>query len=207
MFENLFSAQAVKDFIPHGTCLLWRPDLLFLHILSDSLITAAYYSIPAALIYFVIKRRDLEFRWIFVLFGVFITACGTTHLMGIWTIWHPGYVLEGFIKLFTGLVSVATSVLLWPLIPHALKIPSPAQLEEANRQLQHEIEERKGKEQEVRRLNANLERMVEQRTAQLVETNRRLEGEIRARQRIEESQRESETRNRTLFEQKPEALE
>jgi len=206
MFENLFDSQTIKDFIPHGTCLLWRSDLLLLHILSDSLIAAAYYSIPAALIYFVVKRQDLEFRWVFVLFGIFIMACGATHLVEIWTIWHPDYVLEGFVKLFTGLVSIATSVLFWPLIPHALKLPSPARLEEANRQLQHEIEERKGKEREIRQLNANLEKMVEQRTAQLVETNAQLEDEIKERLRIEESLRESESRYRTLFEQMPDAL-
>lgn len=126
--------------------------------------------------------------------------------MEIWTLWRPDYVLEGVIKLFTGLVSIATSVLLWPLIPYALKLPSPARLEEANRRLQHEIEERKGKEWEIRRLNANLEKMVEQRTAELVAANAQLEDEIRERRRIEESLRESENRYRTLFEQMPDAL-
>jgi PAS domain S-box-containing protein len=206
MFKELFASPVLADLVPHGTCLLWRPNLLLLHALSDALITAAYYSIPAALIYFVTKRGDLRFRWIFVLFGVFILACGTTHLMEIWTLWHPDYVLSGVIKALTAVASVITAAALWPLIPHALSIPSPARLEQANRQLQREIEERRNSEQRVRQFNDELERTVERRTAELRETNRQLEAEIRERRRFEASLRESEIRYRTLFEQMPDAV-
>src|SRR5258708_16244132 len=59
------------------------------HVASDSAIALAYYSIPIALIYFVNKRTDLAFPTIFVLTGLFILACGTTHIMGVWTLWFP----------------------------------------------------------------------------------------------------------------------
>jgi PAS domain S-box-containing protein len=206
MLKELFNPPALADLVPHGTCLLWRPNLLLLHALSDGFITASYYSIPAALIYFVAKRGDLRFRWIFVLFGVFILACGTTHLMEIWTLWHPDYVLSGVIKVVTAVASVGTAAVLWPLIPHALAIPSPARLESANRQLQREIEERRHSEQRIRQLNDELERTVERRTAELLATNRQLEAEIRERRRFEVSLRESEIRYRTLFEQMPDAV-
>jgi diguanylate cyclase (GGDEF)-like protein/PAS domain S-box-containing protein len=117
-----------NDFMPHGACYLWQSSILWLHILSDSVITLAYYSIPFALWYFVRKRTDLAYRWVFILFGIFICLCGTTHLISIWTIWHPDYWLEGLMKAATALVSIVTAILIWPLIPKLLQLPSPQTL-------------------------------------------------------------------------------
>ena len=101
LIEKLFSSDT---FIPHGHCYLWQPELVWLHLLSDSLIALAYYSIPLTLIYFVKKRQDLPFDWIFLLFSAFIVSCGTTHLMEIWTLWHPTYWLSGVIKSITSFI-------------------------------------------------------------------------------------------------------
>jgi PAS domain S-box-containing protein len=147
VLKNLFASGA---FIPHGHCYLWRHELVWLHVMSDALIAIAYYSIPITLIYFVRKRVDLPFNWIFLLFGAFIIACGTTHILEIWTLWHPTYWLSGFIKAITALVSVYTALTLVPLVPRALALPSPRQLEKANRELEHEITERKQAEEALR---------------------------------------------------------
>lgn len=120
---------STSNFMPHGACYLWLPSILWLHIISDTIIAAAYYSIPFALFYFVKKRTDMAYRWVFVLFGVFICLCGTTHLISIWTIWHPDYWLDGLIKLATALVSIVTALLIWPLIPKLLQLPSPQALQ------------------------------------------------------------------------------
>ncbi len=117
------------NFMPHGACYLWLPSILWLHVISDTVIVLAYYSIPFALWYFVHKRTDLAYRWVFVLFGVFILLCGTTHLMSIWTIWHPDYWLDGMVKFATALVSIVTALLIWPLIPKLLRLPSPQALQ------------------------------------------------------------------------------
>lgn len=85
-------------FVPHGFCLLWRPDLVWMHAVSDLLIALAYFSIPLALTQFVRRRRDLRFKWIFWMFAGFITACGLTHVAGLVTLWHPYYGAEGLIK-------------------------------------------------------------------------------------------------------------
>ena len=109
-FRRLFAS----DFMPHGTCYFWNPAVLWLNVVSDGLITAAYYAIPVLLLIFFRKRKDISFRWIFVAFAIFIVACGTTHLMGIWTVWHGTYRArpDGAIKAITAAASILTTALL-----------------------------------------------------------------------------------------------
>jgi PAS domain S-box-containing protein len=133
-------------YIPHGHCYLWQRDLVGLHIVSDSLIAFAYYSIPLSLLYVVHQRQDLPFRNIFWLFGAFIISCGTTHVMAVWTLWYPVYWLFGILKLITAAISAYTAFILIPLIPQALALPSPSQLEIINHRLQIEIAERRKSE-------------------------------------------------------------
>jgi diguanylate cyclase (GGDEF)-like protein/PAS domain S-box-containing protein len=115
--------------LPHGYCIKWTPDLLWLYVVSDALIALSYFSIPFALAYFVWKRKDLDFPWIFVLFSAFILACGTTHLLGIVVLWNPIYWVDASMKAVTALISVFTAIALIILLPKALKLPSPAQLD------------------------------------------------------------------------------
>lgn len=110
--------------MPHRYCYLWNPLILWLHVISDSLITVSCFCIPIALVYLVRRRRDLPFNSIFWMFGLFITGSGATHLMEVWTVWHPSYLLAGIVKAMTAMVSVATALMLIPLIPHAIALPS-----------------------------------------------------------------------------------
>lgn len=114
-----------------------------MHIVSDSLSALAYYSIPVMLVYFVHKRRDVPVQWIFLLFGAFIVACGTTHVMEIWTLSYPAYWLSGSIKVITAIVSLYTALELVPLIPKLLALSCSAQLTSANLALESEITDRK----------------------------------------------------------------
>ncbi|MEH2081367.1 MAG: ATP-binding protein [Nostoc sp.] len=195
-----------ESFIPHGHCYLWQTNLVWLHILSDAFIALAYYSIPATLFYFVCKRQDLPFDWIFLLFSGFIVACGTTHLMEIWTLWHPTYWMSGFLKAVTATISVITAVELIPLVPQALALPSPTQLEQANQKLQTQISERLWIEEELRKYQNHLEEMVAVRTNEITKTNEQLQEEILERQRILEILRQSEERYRYLAEAIPQLV-
>ncbi|MBN3907074.1 MAG: response regulator [Nostoc sp. NMS1] len=139
-----------NGFIPHGHCYLWQTGLVWLHIISDATIALAYYSIPFLLIYFISKRKDVPFNGVFLLFGAFIIACGTGHLMDIWTLWYPDYWIAGGLKALTAIISIYTAFALFYLMPQALTLPSPAQLEAINQVLSTEIVERKRIEKELR---------------------------------------------------------
>lgn len=178
---------SLAELMPHGFCLSWAPGLMWLHIVSDTLTVLSYATIPVTLMVLVRRRQDLQFSWMFVLFGVFILACGATHAMSLWTLWFPDYLAAGLVKAVTAAASVGTAVALVPLVPKAVALPGPAQWEAVHRDLRDQVAERERVEQEVRRLNAELEERVARRTAELQEANDRLgalHGELE--QRVEQ---------------------
>jgi PAS domain S-box-containing protein len=142
-FERILDSSM---FSPHGICLLWEPELIWLHVVSDAVIAMAYFSIPFALAIFVSKRRDLKFGWVYWSFGIFILACGLTHILSIYTLWVPIYGIEGLVKAATAVASIFTAGMLWPLLPKLLAIPSPFELRQAQEALKEE--ESKGRDSE-----------------------------------------------------------
>lgn len=148
----------------HSYCLR-LPSLIRLNAISDALIALAYFMIPVSLVHLVRRRRDLEFAWMFLLFGLFILSCGTTHMLSVWTLWHPIYRFDALIKVITAISSLLTAVLLVRFAPQAIALPSPAQLSSVNAQLQSEIGERRRAETEIRDLNRQLEQRVVERDA------------------------------------------
>lgn len=156
MINRLFDGSLM----PHGHCLLWRSDLLLLHIGGDLLTFIAYAIIPITLIYFVKKREDLNFDWMWLMFAAFIASCGVSHFLGIINIWHGYYFLEGLFKLSTGVISIVTAIMLWRLMPLMLSVPSAKILSQRNDELYKarlDLEE----------VNKTLEERIQQRTAQL----------------------------------------
>lgn len=138
-----------SDFPARWDCGHWTAGHGWLHVLSDLGVWSAYVAIPCVLVYFLVRRQDLPFRSIFLLFGAFILACGTTHLMEAIIFWWPAYRLAGVIKLCTAVISWATVIALVPVVPRILAMRSPAELE----------------------------RRVEERTAELLQANAELKRE------------------------------
>jgi len=151
--QALIDFFGIKDLIPHGYCLSWSPVLLWLNVISDLLITLAYYSIPLIIVHFLRQRKDLPYPWLMVMVAGFIVACGTTHLLSAITIWIPLYWLDGLLKGFTAVLSVATAVLMLWIVPRALALPSAADL-------QAEINQRKTAEEALRIANDELQKNV-----------------------------------------------
>jgi PAS domain S-box-containing protein len=160
-------------YMPHGYCLLWDPWLVTLHAASDILTFAAYSAIPLAIWLFVSKRPNIEMRGLALLFAAFILWCGLTHLFNVITLWHPIYELQGVVKSITAAISVVTAVMIFPLIPKALAIPSPNELQLAIAQLESEAAAHHRTLEELRRSRANLEARVIERTRELEEATER----------------------------------
>ena len=147
-FQDFF-----KVYTPRRVCMFYEQPVIWLHVISDLLVTLAYFSIPFALIYFIRRRKDMRFGPVAWMFAGFIFACGATHLIGVVDVWVPLYKLDGIVKSFTAVLSVGTAIALWKLMPLALAMPSASQLEAT----------------------------VKQRTAELQKANHDLQEEARAR--------------------------
>ena len=163
-------SSASQMFHPHGYCYLWQANLVGAHVISDGLIGISYIAISATLIYLVWRGRQLlPFSWIFVAFGLFIVACGATHLVEIWTLWTPVFWLSADVKIVTAVASVATAVVLPPLLPKVLAVLQAAHVSEQRRLALEDA-------------HAELERRVIERTAQLQTALERAEDAARSKE-------------------------
>ncbi|MEB3281687.1 MAG: PAS domain S-box protein [Lyngbya sp.] len=140
MFQFWQFFLLTKIYIPHGHCYLWQPFLVSLHLVSDALISLSYYFIPIALLRLLNQRRDTPFRVVWFLFAAFIVTCGTTHFLSIVTLWYPIYWISGLTKALTAIVSMITAFQLISIIPQALALPSPTQLQILNQELEEKTQ-------------------------------------------------------------------
>lgn len=140
----------VNEYLPHGFCIAWNPQLLAMHVISDLLIAIAYFSIPLGILYVARRRPDAVFQPIYYLFAAFILACGVTHVMGILTLWIPLYYAQGIAKVITALVSVTTAIYLVPKLKHIMALPDLGKLTQINSTLAQEVESRRQSETSLR---------------------------------------------------------
>ena len=137
IFKQLFG----QNLIPHGYCLSWNPSLLWTFVVSDSVIAIAYFSIPFAIWTFAKKRPDIQQQGLMLLFGLFIIACGFTHVLDVINIWSPNYWANAISRVITALISACTAILLWRIMPTALLAPSAEQLKKVNQALEKSYSE------------------------------------------------------------------
>jgi PAS domain-containing protein len=128
--QVLIDLFSLKDLIPHGYCLAWSPLLLWLTIISDTLITLSYYLMPLIMFYFIFQRKNLLYSKLIQLIALFIIACGTTHLLSLITIWIPVYGVETLTKVLTAIISVITTASMFYSVPKLLALPTTEQLEQ-----------------------------------------------------------------------------
>lgn len=153
LFERLEDTFSQYGFMPHGHCYLWKPLLVSMHVISDALIGIAYFTISITL-YYLVKKIKLPFNRIVLCFGIFIGACGLTHLMEIWNLWNADYWWSAWVKVITAIASVGTGVYLFKLRHAIVQVAEAAKLAE-ERRLDLEL------------LTEQLEKRVSERTEEL----------------------------------------
>jgi hypothetical protein len=95
------------EFTPHGFCLAWEPELLWLTVIGHLATAFAYFGIPFMLLAS-IKRVFAVPAWLLVMFAAFILLCGLSHLLEILIIWQASYWWLAIEVMVTAVVSLAT---------------------------------------------------------------------------------------------------
>ena len=116
------------NFMLQGGLAEWQPQLMGLHAVSDLLIALADYSIPAMLIYFARKQRDVPASKGFILLGLWFFGSGTTHLMQVWMLVHPSYGLSSLLAAVTAVISLWAVAELMPSLYRVLALAGARQL-------------------------------------------------------------------------------
>jgi two-component sensor histidine kinase len=162
-------------FIPHGVCLLWRPDLVALHVVSDAIVALAYFAIPLAIFVYARRRFDLEpeQKRVAVLFIAFIIACGLTHVASIVILWRPLYGVQGLLKGATAAVSLMTAAYLLARGKRLMQLPSARALKIANDSLAAEVAAHQATLKELRAAQAELSGQLADRDEDLRIANHR----------------------------------
>lgn len=122
--ERLFG----QNFMPHGHCYLWAPGMVWTQVVSNLSIGFAYAAIAATLALLVRRVQNIPFAWVYIAFGTFILSCGLTHFFDVVTVWHPIYWADAGVRVITAVASVATAVLMLPMVPKAVAFADDARL-------------------------------------------------------------------------------
>jgi len=142
----------MSTLIPHGACLLWRPELIWLNAVSDAIVAGAFFTTAFVLGLFVWRRRrDVMFRGVFWSLAIFSAVCGIAYLLSIVTLWVPVHGIEGVTKGLLALISLGLTATMLRMRPQLLVRPTRIQLAEAYAALEEEIRQRRKAEAMVKR--------------------------------------------------------
>jgi hypothetical protein len=164
-FRDAFDTM---DFRPRWYSENWSAAHAWLFICSDLLISAAYLLMAVVLARIRRRHPGAPYTNLVLLLGVFFFAGGSTHLLDALMFWWPAYRLTALVNACAALISLGVAAALIRTAPKVLALRSPVEI-------QREIIQRRKTELELRQVHAQLEGVIEQRTAELASKNEEME--------------------------------
>ena len=99
--------------MPHAVCWSQDPQLIWTMVVTNAITFLSYFSICLTLFYLArTTRAVVKDDWAFFLigFGLFIVACGSTHLMEVVTTWVPVFWIAAGTNIVTALLSAYVAI-------------------------------------------------------------------------------------------------
>lgn len=99
--------------MPHAVCWSQDQNLIWTMVITNSITFLSYFALCVTLFYLAKKTRGAVARdWAFFLigFGIFIVACGSTHLLEVITTWYPAFWVDAWTNIITAVFSAYVAV-------------------------------------------------------------------------------------------------
>ncbi len=99
--------------MPHAVCWSQDQNLIWTMVIANGITFLSYFTICLTLFYLARKTQRVVAReWAFFLigFGIFIVACGGTHLMEVVTTWIPVFWVSAWMNIITAVFSAYVAI-------------------------------------------------------------------------------------------------